>query len=306
MADFRWVDQGTGFRHSLTISPASLPLFPGHIAIAFQALQGPTLSPVELSRRIRLLYHGRTEGDLWKNAAAAAHDVRCKVTLPPHLQLLLELDDLPRNEWEKITFLWSTSAEPLSSISPGIRLNPQGFAGLDNYDIDTADLICMWASGNVKQISRACGQQRDHSDVRNAFHIALTSPNIWSPAALSLQPWTPSTNIKRLRYVGTLEPTVIADWLRNEVGLNSHNVFSCFKPFSPRAFDTDAKTNPRKHSTDLDQSEIYSGSTDDSLPDLGDNLDWTLAHRPKGPPLKARDSNISQGTADASDVPMEG
>jgi hypothetical protein len=59
MADFCWVDQGMGFRHLLTISPAGLPLFPGHIAVAFQALQGPTPSPVELTRHIWLLYHSQ-------------------------------------------------------------------------------------------------------------------------------------------------------------------------------------------------------------------------------------------------------
>jgi hypothetical protein len=49
----------------------------------------------------------------------------------------------------------STSAEPLSSVSPGITLNPQGFAGLNNYDIDTADLIHMSTSSRrIAQFSR--------------------------------------------------------------------------------------------------------------------------------------------------------
>jgi hypothetical protein len=38
MADYRWVDQGTGSRNSLAISPTGLPLFLGHIAMAFSRL----------------------------------------------------------------------------------------------------------------------------------------------------------------------------------------------------------------------------------------------------------------------------
>ena len=309
--DYRWVDQGTGLRHSLNISSAGLPLFPGQVAQAFQAFQGPNPSPLELTRRTWLLYRGRREGDLWKNAVAAAREVRHKVILPRSLLLLLELDDLPRNEWEDITYLWTTSAEPLLSISPGIRLNPQGFAGLDNHDIDTADLIRMWTSGNTKLISKACGQQKGRHDVKNAFHIALTSPNLWSTGVAVLHPWEPSTNLKRLRYIGKLEPATIAAWLRDEVGLHDHDVSCRFKPFSFRAFDTDANTNPRKSHTDLVLQEIHPGPTDDSLPEFGVDLPWTPAHGPRGPPLKSSNPvdsgqlGASSGAADAPDTPME-
>ena len=311
MDQYRWVNQGTGLTHFLSISPAGLPMFPGHIAQAFQALQGPNPSRTELTRRIWLLYRGRTEGDIWKNAVAATREAGHKVILPKALELLLELNDLPRNEWEKITHLWSISATPLSAISPGIRLNPNGFAGLDNADIDTADLIHMWTSGNLKQVSKACGQEKSRSDVKSAFHIAITTPNLWTTGAGTLQPWIPSTNLRRLRYVGNLDTTTIANWLRNEVGLTFNDVTSRFRPFALRAFEFDAVTNPRRAYTDLVSPEIHPGLTDDSLPEFGADLGWTPAHGPHGPPLKSRETteagqpDASQGTADAIDTPME-
>ena len=311
MDQYRWVNQGTGLTHSLSISPAGLPMFPGHIAQAFQALQGPNPSRTELIRRIWLLYRGRTEGDIWKNAVSATREASHKVILPKALKLLLELNELPRNEWEKITHLWSISATPLSAISPGIRLNPNGFAGLDNSDIDTADLIHMWTSGNLRQVSKACGQEKSRSDVKSAFHIAITTPNLWTTGAGTLQPWVPSANLRRLRYVGNLDTATIADWLRNEVGLTFNDVTSRFRPFALRAFEFDAVTNPRKAYTDLVSPEIHPGLTDDSLPEFGADLGWTPAHGPHGPPLKSREAteagqpDASQGTADAIDTPME-
>ena len=308
---YRWVDQGTGFRHSLNVSPAGLPLFPGHVAQAFQAFQGANPSPLELTRRTWLLYRGWKEGNLWKNAVAAAREARHKVILLQSLLLLLELDDLPRNEWEKITYLWTTSSEPLSCVSPSIRLNPQGFAGLDNHDINTADLICMWTSGNPRLISKECGQQRDRHDIKNVFHIALTSPNLWSTGIAVLHAWELSANLRCLRYVGKLEPAIITAWLRDEVGLTAHDISCRFRPFSFRAFDTNATTNPRKLHTELVPPEIHPGITDDSLPEFGVDLPWTPAHGPSGPPLKPNDPvnggqpNVSSGAAYAPDTPME-
>ena len=188
MTQYRWVDRATGIRHALAISQAGLPMFPGPITTAFEKLQGSSQNSADLTRRIWLLYRGRSHLDIWKNAVAAAREARRKVILPQPLQLLLELANLPRNEWEKITDLWATSSEPLSSISPGIHHNPNGFAGLDNYDIETTDFIGMWTSGSLKRISAASGQQKDRSDVKSAFHIALTSPNLWSIPSENPQP----------------------------------------------------------------------------------------------------------------------
>ena len=102
---YHWVDQGTGFRHSLNVSPTGLPLFPGQVAQVFQVFQGANPLPLELTRCTWLLYRGQKEGNLWKNAVATAHEACHKVILPQSLLLLLELDNLPRNEWEKITYL---------------------------------------------------------------------------------------------------------------------------------------------------------------------------------------------------------
>ena len=58
--------------------------------------------------------------------------------------------------------------------------------------------------------------------------------------------------------------------------------------------------------------EAYPSPTDDSLADFGDDLGWTPAHGPCGPPLKPKDSmttgesSTSQGAADATDTPMGG
>ena len=46
--DYRIVDPNTGAGHALAISEAGLPLLPGAIAFASQALQGSALSPFEL------------------------------------------------------------------------------------------------------------------------------------------------------------------------------------------------------------------------------------------------------------------
>ena len=90
----------------------------------------------------------------------------------------------------------------------------------------------------------------------------------------------------RLRYVGKLEPAIIAAWLRDEVGLTAHDVSCRFRPFSFRAFDTNATTNPRTPHTELVPPEIHPGITDDSLPEFGMDLPWTPAHGPSGLPLR--------------------
>jgi len=105
----------------------------------------------------------------------------------------------------------------------------------------------------------------------------LTSPNIWPSATLMQQGWVPSSNMKRLRYTGKLEPALIATWLREEVGLTSHNVSLRFKPSSLRAFHANARSNPRTQYTDLVPPEIYPGSIDDSLPEFG--VDRSLVER---------------------------
>ena len=119
-------------------------MFPGPIATAFQKLQGSSQSSANLTRCIWLFCCGRNCLNTWKDAMSAVCDICHKVILPQSLQLPLELADFPRNEWEKIIDLWSTSSEPLLSISPGIRFNPDIFAGLDKHDIETADFIGMW------------------------------------------------------------------------------------------------------------------------------------------------------------------
>ena len=57
---------------------------------------------------------------------------------------------------------------------------PYSDTGLNNYDTDTADLVTVWTSSNIKAISVACGREKGRANVKNAFHIALSSPNIWT------------------------------------------------------------------------------------------------------------------------------
>ena len=148
------------------------------------------------------------------------------------LQLLLELADLPQNEWEKIIELWAMSSDLWSSISPGICFNPNGFARLDKYDIDTTDFIRMWTSRSLKHISTACGQKKDCSDIKSTFHIALMSPNIWDANPEVLHTWVPTPNLKRLQYDSILEPDPITLWLCKEVGLAPFDARTCFVPFA--------------------------------------------------------------------------
>jgi hypothetical protein len=71
-------------------------------------------------RRIWLLFRGRAHLHVWKDAASAARRICKKVILPRSLTLLLDLDALPLNQWERITELWGTMANPLAAVSPGI------------------------------------------------------------------------------------------------------------------------------------------------------------------------------------------
>ena len=204
-------------------------MFPGSVTIAFQ---GSAQSPVELTWWVWLLYCSQSHLEIWMDAMVAMRKVRCKVILPQPLLLLLELADLPHNEWEKVTNLWATLSDPWSSISLCICFNPNGFARLDKHDIDTTDFIRMWTSGSLKCISTACGQKKDRLDIKSAFHIALTSPNIWDTNPEVLHTWVLTPNLKRLRYDGILEPDPIALWLRKEVGLMPFDVWTRFAPFA--------------------------------------------------------------------------
>jgi hypothetical protein len=95
------------------------------------------------------------------------------------------------------------------SISPGIRLNPDRFAGLDNFDIETADLVGVWTGGNLKTISTDGGRETERGDVKQTFHSALSCPNYWTVSRDELQAWTLSTRLKRIKYVGRLEPALV-------------------------------------------------------------------------------------------------
>lgn len=96
----------------------------------------------------------------------------------------------------------------------------------------------------------------------------------------------------------------------NEVGLTSVDVQVRFGPFSHCAFNTNAKTNPQAYYTEHVMPETYPNPPDNSLSDFGEDLGWTLAHGPCGPPLKPKtpvntgEPSSSQGAADATDTPM--
>jgi hypothetical protein len=109
-----------------------------------------------------------------------------------------------------ITDLWKSSSTLLSSISPGIRLNPHGLVGLDNYCIKTSGFFGVWTSGNLKAASINCGQEIEHANVKNAFHIALSRPNFWTINCNETQAWTLSVHIKHIKYIGKLKSDLIA------------------------------------------------------------------------------------------------
>ena len=304
-ADYRVLDPRTGVHHPIAISRTGLPLFQGVVAAAFTALQGPAETPDELTRRIWLLYQGRVHLPVWDDAVKATRRIRKKVALPPPLQLLLDLHDLPINQWEHIMELWSTVANPLSAITPGIRHNPNGFAGLDNFDIETADYFNVWTSGNPKAISKICNRETHRTDVKDAFRVVLSSPNLWQLEPSELSAGSLSPLLLRLRYVDRLEPELIADWLRNKVGLTAYDVVARFAPFAYRSFDIDALNNPRASHTTLVPGEVPPVVTDDSLPDFGEHLDWTPARGPRGPNILPRVADTraaapSEGPAHAS------
>ena len=224
VSEYLYHNTSTGARHSLVISKARLPLFPGTVASAFRALQGSAKSPIELTRRIWLLYRGKSHLPVWTDAVNATRSIRRKVALPQPLVLLLQLEALPTNEWQRITKAWRTSAKPLSGISPGIRTNPNGFAGLKNYDIETADYIHLWMGGSMMAISDACGVEKLRDDVKATFLTTLTSLDLWpleynKPEACVLSPL-----LQCIKYTGSLKPATIATWLRDKVGLMAYDV----------------------------------------------------------------------------------
>ena len=304
-ADYRVLDTWTGVHHPIAISWTGLPLFQGVVAAAFTALQGPAETPDELTCHIWLLYRGRAHLPVWDDAVKVTHQIRKKVTLPPPLQLLLNLHDLPINQWEHITELWSTMANPLSAITPGIRHNPNGFAGLNNFDIEMADFFNVWTSGNPKAISKICNRETHRTNVKDAFRVVLSSPNLWQlePSELSVGSLSPL--LLHLRYVDRLEPELIADWLRNKVGLTMYNMVACFAPFAYRSFNINTLSNPRMSHTTLVPGEVPPIVTDDSLPDFGEHLNWTPACGPHGPNIQPRVADTraatpSEGPANAS------
>jgi hypothetical protein len=141
------------------------------------------------------------------------------------------------------------------TISPGIPLNPNGFAGLDDYDIETSDFIVVWTSGNLKAISIACGRETEHADVGNVFHAALSSPNFWTINLNEIQAWKLYKYINDIKYVGKLEPDLIATWLRDEVGRSPYVVLACFTPFTKGELNTRDLTNLQMSHTSFSPSQ---------------------------------------------------
>jgi hypothetical protein len=91
----------------------------------------------------------------------------------------------------------------------------------------------------------------------------------------------------------------------------AYDVLARFAPFAHRAYNADIATNPRTSFTSFTPPEAPPSSTDDSLSDFGDNLDWTLARSPRGPALKPRQSDTgqvssSEGPADAPNMSIDG
>lgn len=143
--------------------------------------------------------------------------------------------------------------------------------------------------------------------MKKGLRIILSSPNLWKIDRDELHAWTLSSLLRRIKYVGKLKPVLIPTWLCSEVGLTSYDVVACFAPFAYLAFESHALTNPRASHTSLVPPEAHSTSTGDSLSDFGDDLDWTSAHGPRGPPLKSKQGGMglaapSDGTADASNM----
>ena len=83
-----------------------------------------------------------------------------------------------------------------------VRLNPQGFAGPYNHNIDTQISSERGLLPTLKLISRVREQQRACHNVEYASHIAINSPNIWSTGVVALQPREP--------YIKILEPVIMA------------------------------------------------------------------------------------------------
>ena len=138
----------------------------------------------------------------------------------------------------------------------------------------------------------------DDVDVKNTFLTTLTSLDLWPLDYDNPQACIISSLLKRINCTGSLELAAIAFWLRNDVGLTAYDVVARFTPFAQRVSNASSPNLPAI-------AEEPPATTDDSLSDFGDDLDWTPAHGPCGPHLKPRQvasqsTALPLGPADAS------
>lgn len=113
-------------------------------------------------------------------------------------------------------------AQPQSWSQAGaFQTNPKGFAGLDNDDIDTADLFHVWMGGSLKTISMTCGSGKERDDIKTRTRFSSRPPALaFGPSITTiLKACVVSSLHKHIRYVGPLRPAAIASWLHDEVGL---------------------------------------------------------------------------------------
>jgi hypothetical protein len=107
-------------------------------------------------------------------------------------------------------------ADPLSEVSLGIWLNPRGYASLENYTIQSADLFDTWTSGSLEVISQACNWATTGPDIKEAFHVIISSLNLWLLEHCRKDGRTPSLSLWRSQYQ--------VSWFLRTSGINTTNL----------------------------------------------------------------------------------
>ena len=124
----------------------------------------------------------------------------------------------------------------LSIVSPGCRLQANGYTGLYTPDVELWAVIHAATDVDSGKLSVATGRTATTTDFKKMLKDAICSSNYFEikPPELARCRY----KLPRLaHYNGPLEMNSIVKWLRDTIGVTSFMVHVHFRPFLRRAFE---------------------------------------------------------------------